>query len=321
MDKYALVADVGGTNARLALYHLESGALDNVTNFAVAAFPSLEQVIVKYLADTKTSLGSASIAIACPVTGDWVEMTNHSWKFSQQAMQQSLGLENLEVLNDFAAIAMSIPVLPESDLTRIGGEAPQAGQPVAIFGPGTGMGVAHLIKIDGKWICLPGEGGHVDFAPGSPEELEILQVISRTHRHVSVERLLTGSGLVRIYKALGVLQRKPTLDLSPADVTRMALEDNNELCLKTLDLFCTMLGRFGGNLALTLGCRGGVYIAGGIVPRFEKFLLRSKFREAFEDKGRLADFVRPVPVYLVKHSNPGLLGAGAHLRQKLGMTL
>ena len=190
-----------------------------------------------------------------------------------------------------------------------------------VNGAGTGLGVAHLVHVDKRWVSLPGEGGHVDFAPNSEEEGIILEELRAELGHVSAERVLSGPGLVNLYRAIVKSDGRLPENLQPREVTERALADSCTDCRRALSLFCVIMGRFGGNLALTLGTFGGVYIAGGIVPRFLEFFKASGFRGGFEDKGRFKAYVQDIPVYLIVHDNPGLLGSGAHLRQTLGQVL
>lgn len=321
MNKYALVGDVGGTNARLALCEVENGALSQAKTFSTSDYDSLQAVIRQYLDEQKQDINQGCIAIACPITEDWVEMTNHDWAFSTKAMKEALGFETLEIINDFTAVSMAIPMLSESDVIQFGGEAPVKDKPIAIYGAGTGLGVSHLVHVDKRWVSLPGEGGHVDFAPNSEEEDQILEVLRQEMGHVSAERVLSGAGLVNLYRAIVKSDQREPEALKPRDVSERALADSCIDCRRALSLFCVIMGRFGGNLALNLGTFGGVYIAGGIVPRFLEFFKASGFRAAFEDKGRFHDYVKSIPVYMITHDQPGLLGSGAHLRQVLGKVL
>ena len=274
-----------------------------------------------YLTEHDVSVEDGSIAIACPITGDWVAMTNHTWAFSTAEMKANLGFAHLEIINDFTAVSMAIPMLKPEHLIQFGGTQPVEGKPIAVYGAGTGLGVSHLVHVDKRWISLPGEGGHVDFAPNSEEEGIILEELRAELGHVSAERVLSGPGLVNLYRAIVKSDGRLPENLQPKDVTERALEDSCTDCRRALSLFCVIMGRFGGNLALNLNTFGGVYIAGGIVPRFLEFFKSSGFRGGFEDKGRFRDYVQDIPVYLIVHDNPGLLGAGAHLRQTLGQVL
>jgi glucokinase len=321
MTKFALTGDVGGTNCRLALCDLDSGEISQAKTYSGLNYPSLEAAVQVYLDELKVDVKQGCIAIACPVTGDWVAMTNHTWAFSIEEMKNNLGFTHLEIINDFTAVSMAIPMLKKEHLIQFGGSEPVEGKPIAVYGAGTGLGVAHLVHVDKRWISLPGEGGHVDFAPNSEEEGIILQELRAELGHVSAERVLSGPGLVYLYRAIVKEDGRLPENLQPKDVTERALDGACTDCRRALSLFCVILGRFGGNLALTLGTFGGVYIAGGIVPRFLEFFKASGFRGGFEDKGRFKSYVQDIPVFLIVHDNPGLLGSGAHLRQTLGQVL
>ncbi|ADW72753.1 MULTISPECIES: glucokinase [Rahnella] len=321
MTKYSLVGDVGGTNCRLALCALDSGDISQSKTFSGLDYDSLEAVVREYLAQQHQDVEDACIAIACPITGDWVAMTNHTWAFSIAEMKKNLGLQHLEVINDFTAVSMAIPMLKEDDLLQFGGKKAQDGKPAVIYGAGTGLGVAHLIHANNQWLSLPGEGGHVDFAPNSEEEDIILEQLRTEMGHVSAERILSGPGLVNLYRAIVKSDNRVPENFKPKDVTELALADENLDCRRALSLFCVIMGRFGGNLALNMGTFGGVYIAGGIVPRFLDFFKASGFRAAFEDKGRFKDYLMDIPVFLITHDQPGLVGAGAYLRQSIGLPL
>ncbi|HDS9457481.1 TPA: glucokinase [Enterobacter asburiae] len=321
MTKYALVGDVGGTNARLALCDVSSGEISRAKTYSGLDYPSLEAVVRVYLEEQQVSVEDGCIAIACPITGDWVAMTNHTWAFSIAEMKKNLGFAHLEIINDFTAVSMAIPMLKLEHLIQFGGAEPVEGKPIAVYGAGTGLGVSHLVHVAQRWVSLPGEGGHVDFAPNSEEEGIILEELRAEIGHVSAERVLSGPGLVNLYRAIVKSDGRLPENLQPKDVTERALADSCIDCRRALSLFCVIMGRFGGNLALTLGTFGGVYIAGGIVPRFLDFFKASGFRGGFEDKGRFRSYVQDIPVYLIVHDNPGLLGSGAHLRQVLGQIL
>ncbi|TZG22677.1 glucokinase [Enterobacter sp. RVSM5a] len=320
MTKYALVGDVGGTNARLALCDVNSGEISQAKTYSGLDYPSLEAVVRVYLEEHKVSVEDGCIAIACPITGDWVAMTNHTWAFSIAEMRKNLGFSHLEIINDFTAVSMAIPMLKPEHLIQFGGTAPVEGKPIAVYGAGTGLGVAHLVHVDKRWVSLPGEGGHVDFAPNSEEEGIILEELRAEIGHVSAERVLSGR-LVNLYRAIVKSDGRLPENLQPKDVTERALADSCIDCAVLCRCSASSWGVFGGNLALNLGTFGGVYIAGGIVPRFLDFFTASGFRGGFEDKGRFRSYVQDIPVYLIVHDNPGLLGSGAHLRQVLGQIL
>ncbi len=316
-EQWALVGDIGGTNARLALCDLQSGEVSYAQTYSGAEYDSLQAVILDYCAQQSQTLKHACIAIACPITGDWVSMTNHSWEFSIAELKANCGFDTLEVINDFTAVSLAIPVLPEHACVQIGGGEKQAHKPVAVYGAGTGLGVAQLIHGAGMWHSIPGEGGHVDLPTCNAQE-DALAVYLRTQfGRVSAERCLSGQGLVNIYQFIVANQGREPEALEPKQITEQALDNSNPDCVAALDLFCTLMGRFGGNLALTTGAFGGVYIAGGIVPRFQDWFANSGFRTAFEEKGRFNTYLQQIPVYLITHNEPGLLGAGTYIRQSL----
>lgn len=321
MTNYSLVGDVGGTNARLALCDLGTGDISHSLTYSGLDYPSLEEVVRVYLHQQSLSVELACIAIACPIQGDQVTMTNHTWSFSIKRMQENLGLKQLTIINDFTAVSMAIPVLGVDDKVQLGGGTAQPNKPIAVYGAGTGLGVAHLVPADDRWLSLAGEGGHVDMASCTEQEDDLLRLLRLELGHVSAERLLSGPGLVNIYNGLVLSADRVPEILTPKQVSDRALSKECPDCHRALSLFCVLMGRFAGNLALNLGTFGGVYIAGGLVPRFLDFFKASGFREAFTDKGRFKEYLKEIPVYIITHEQPGLLGAGAYLRQSLGMSL
>ena len=237
-------------------------------------------------------------------------------------MKKNLGLERLEFINDFTAMSMSTTAIPLDKMTKIGGDKIDPNAPKAIYGAGTGLGVGHLIKVNGKWIALSSEGGHVDIAATNSRQDEIVRVLRTKFDHVSGERLLSGQGLVNVYKAIAQLNGHEIKDVEPCDVTAGAFaKDPCPDCKETVDVFCSLMGSFGGNLAIDLLTKGGVYIAGGIVPRFIDYFKNTDFRKQFEEKGRFKDTLKQIPVYVISNGDAGLLGAGAYIRQELGAEL
>lgn len=306
-----LLGDVGGTNARFGWQAAAGDALSHIRVLPCADHASIDQAIEAYLAQTGLPRPlAASIGIANPVTGDQIRMTNHYWSFSVRALQQTLKLETLRVINDFTALALALPDLPESQKHRIGGPvegAPDA--PIALLGPGTGLGVSGLLRAPQHWLPIAGEGGHVTLAARTAEEFEVLQLLQQRHGHASAERVLSGQGLADLHAARSAL-RGQTLSVDAAWVTQRALQAHDADCLQSLDLFAGFLGRVAADLALTLGARGGVYIGGGIVPRLLGWFEQSSFRREFEDKGRFGAYLAEIPVWVItaEHS-PALWGA------------
>jgi glucokinase len=260
------------------------------------------------------------IAIANPVEGDFVKMTNHCWQFSIEAARSDLGLETLLVVNDFAALSMSVPGLPDADVVLVGGGMPRPDAPIGLVGAGTGLGVGGVIPrgaaAGGGWNVLPSEGGHVAFSPADAREQAILTYCWTKWEHVSAERLISGPGLALIHEALCVRDGVGHDNLEPAMVVERGLAGDAR-CAEVLDVFCGMLGTMAANVAVTLCARGGIYIGGGVVPRLGEFFARSSFRKRFENKGRFTDFCKQIPCYVIHAPYPALAGAAAMLDQHL----
>jgi len=316
--KYAIVADIGGTNARFSRVNLTTLELDKVALYPCATFASLADALQHYQQQQHlTDVKHVAIAIACPVTGDEISMTNFHWHFSVSAMQRQLGLDRLLVMNDFTAVAMCLPALGSNDKVQLGQGSVKQNQPMAVLGAGTGLGVAHLINVAGKFIPLPGEGGHVDWAAQTEQEWFIQQVLTREYGHVSPERLLSGPGLEAIYRALALHRRLDVAPLSAGEIGSQALAGSSELASATVAQFFASLGSVAGDLALTLSTFGGVYVAGGIAPKLLPLMAASDFRTRFEAKGRFSAFNRQIATYIVTAPQPGLLGAAVYLKQSL----
>ena len=308
-----LVADIGGTNARFALVGADRQPFAEQI-FAGADFPDLATAIAAYL-DTRGEPRPrrAAIAVATPVTGDRIQFTNSPWSFSVETTRQKLGLERLLILNDFTALALALPLLGPNERRQVGGGTAVAEASIGLIGPGTGLGVSGLVWSGHHWIPLQTEGGHVTFSPANEREWAIGQILLRRFGHVSPERLLAGPGWVEVYTALAELDGRKAENLTPGEITRRALAGTCPHCLEVQELFCAALGTAAGNLAITLGARGGVYIGGGIVPRLGAFFDRSAFRARFEAKGRFSDYLAAIPTWVITANNPALRGAAAAL--------
>jgi glucokinase len=308
-----LLGDVGGTNARFGWQSHEGAALEHVHVLPCAEYADIALAIEAYLAKAGVSAPAAAcLGIANPVTGDLVSMTNHHWSFSILALQQRLSLKTLKVINDFTALALALLSLPSEQHTQVGGQTACAHSAIALIGPGTGLGVSGLVP-HGKhgWSPISGEGGHITLAAHTAEEYQVIAHIQEQYGHVSAERILCGQGLVDLHLALAAIgQRQAGHDITPADIVQRALEAGDAECLKTLDMFAGFLGSVAGDLALTLGARGGVYIGGGIVPRLMGWFESSSFRARFEAKGRFASYLQKIPVWVIQASeSPALWGA------------
>ena len=316
-----LLADIGGTNARFAL-ETGLGRFEAIEVLSCQQHASLADAIRAYLALPQAAgLGKgvrhAAIAIANPVTGDQVRMTNHHWAFSIEALRQDCGFDTLEVVNDFSALARSLPHLG-GQKRQVGGGAPVPDAPLGLLGAGTGLGVSGLIPCAGSWTALRSEGGHVSFSPVNETEVAILQYAWREFEHVSSERLLSGAGVELIYRALSDRAGRPD-SLAAPEISRRALSGECALCDEVLETFCGMLGTAAGNLAITLGAQGGVYIGGGIVPRLGERFNASSFRRRFEQKGRFSGYLAAVPTYVITADYPAFLGVSAILAEKLAL--
>ena len=308
------VADVGGTNIRIA--QEKDGKLSDIKKYLCVDFETIGDAIRAYFAEfSDLSFEAGCIAIACPVSGDKVKMTNHTWAFSIKALTEELSLKWLGVINDFTSVAHSIPALGPHQKVQIGGGIATEHGNIAVFGPGTGLGVDHLTWTEQGWKALDGEGGHVDFAPLDENDLAILVFLQKLLGHASAEEVLSGRGIVHIYQALAGKQGREPHFTDPADITNAAINGECELSLDTLNQFCRVMGSFAGNLALNLATSGGVYIGGGIAPRFVDFIKQSDFRARFEAKGRFRHYVETIPTFIITEPDHGLLGAAAYLEQ------
>lgn len=320
-DGPRLLADIGGTNARFAL-EFAPGRIDLIDVLACDGYPTLADALRAYLASPRLAAAGpgkirhAAVAIANPVVGDLVRMTNHHWEFSIEAMRSACGFETLLVVNDFSALARALPHLGAQKL-QVGGGAPQAHTPLGLVGAGTGLGVSGLIPCGDSWTALRSEGGHATFSPANATDIAILQFAWREFGHVSAERLLSGVGIELIYRALAHHTGQPDQGLAAPEISRRALAGECALCDQVLEAFCGMLGTVAGNLAITLGAQGGIYIGGGIVPRLGERFVRSSFRQRFEHKGRFAHYLSQVPTYVITAEYPAFLGVSAILAEKL----
>ena len=311
-----LLGDIGGTNARFAWKADPAALLADVATYPCADHPTLEQAMRRYLSERGRPAPWCAIGIANPIVGDRVQMTNHHWSFSISEVKQALGFERFLVLNDFTALALSLPDLLPSDLRRVGGGAPVPDAPLGLIGPGTGLGVSGLLPARNGRNAIPvnGEGGHVTLAATDALEESVVRLLQRRFGHASAERALSGPGLVNLYGALCEIEGVPAGDLAAADITSRALSGQDPQCVATVDVFLSLLGTTAGNLALSLGTRGGLYIGGGIVPRLGDRIDTSRFRQRFEEKGRFRGYLTQIPVFVVHAStSPALLGAARAL--------
>ncbi len=313
-----LLADIGGTNARFGWQATADAPITLVHVLPCAEHDSLLAAAQTYLqAQQLKAPPCAAFGIANPVTGDLVAMTNHHWKFSINALREGLGVSRLVLLNDFTALALSLPQLPESQKRQVGAGTASAGAAIGLMGPGTGLGVSGLFPVgyQDKWIPIAGEGGHVSLAATTPYEFAAIQQLQKRYGHVSAERVISGSGLVDLYHALCDLKDGQGREITtPAEVLERAQDMPNSTADEALDMFCGFLGSVAGDLALTLGARGGIYIGGGIVPRLGERLDSSPFRARFEAKGRFHNYLQNIPTWVIQSPvSPALQGASQAL--------
>lgn len=314
-----LLGDVGGTNARWAWQAGPGQPIGRVRILPTRDHATIAESIAAYLRlEALPAPRAAAFGIATAITGDEVRMTNHPWSFSIAQLRAELGVARLRVLNDFEALAHALPGLSPDQLRAAGGGPALPGMPLAVLGAGTGLGVSGLVP-DGRggWRVLVGEGGHVTLAASDDQEAALLARLRERFGHVSAERALSGPGLVHLYDAHCALAGTPAAALAPSDVLARAFGDGGQphdaTCLAAVTSFASFLGNVAGNLALTLGARGGVYVGGGIVPRLGARFDTLPFRTRFEDKGRFRSYLQPIPAWVIVADAPALDGAARAL--------
>ena len=312
-----LMGDVGGTNARFALQESPGAEPSQVKTYSVAAYANIDDAMKAYLDEiTGAKPRQGAVGIANPIVGDFLRMTNSPWAFSIEALRVTLGLDRLLFINDFTALALSLPSLKSDHLRLVGPErAADAKAAIGLLGPGTGLGVSGLLyDTAGHLVPLGGEGGHVSLASANAREDAVIAVLRDRFGHASAERALQGAGLVAMYEALCKIDGATAASLDPAGVTAAAMAGSDARCVEVIELFFAFLGSVAGNLALTLGARGGVYIGGGIVPRLGDWIDRSTFRERFIAKGRFRAYLDAIPTWLIHaETSPALIGAARAL--------
>ena len=321
-DSPRLIGDIGRTFARFAL-EIGPGQFSHAASLRCAEHADFHAAVSSYLASITDLPGGVQqiahmgIAIANPVEGDQVRMTNYHWQFSIEQMRSRLGLDTLVVVNDFTALAMVLPRLGPGDARQIGGGTPRLPSVVGVLGAGSGLGVSGLIPAGDSWVALGTEGGHTSFAPRDEREMAILQYGLRRYDHVSFERVLSGPGLELIRMALAERNGVQASEMSSPEISRRALSGEDPLCRETLEAFCAILGTAAANLAVTLGAFGGIYIGGRIVPMLGEFFDKSPFRPRFEDRGRFHSYVASIPTYVITDEHATFRGVSAILDSQL----
>ncbi|MCB4820136.1 glucokinase [Roseicella aerolata] len=304
-----LLADIGGTNARFAL--LEGESYTPPVNLPLSGFTGIIAAIADFLGG-RPPPAAAVLAVAGPVQQNRVTLTNRDWVVDGAEIAAALGIGRVRVVNDFAAFSWSLPHLSGADLHPLGGGTGAPGEPMAVLGPGTGLGVGAFLPPDRVLVT---EGGHASLAAHDAREAAVVEWLRARHGHVSAERLLSGQGIENIHAALSALDDVATEPLEAATITARGLSGECRTCREALEMFCAQLGSVAGDLALLYGARGGVYVAGGICPRFPEFLAASRFRARFEAKGRFRDWLAPIPAHLIMRPDAAMLGLAALARQ------
>jgi glucokinase len=312
-----LLADIGATNARFSL--LANGVLGPVVNLEVAGFPRFADAVTDFLkTNGDQAPGSALLAVAGPVEGERSRLTNCPWIIDGVELRAQFNLAQVRLINDFAATAYSLPSLAAADLHRIGGGRAVPGAPMAVLGPGTGLGVAGLVPGAKEAVVIAGEGGHATIAGASRREDAVIDHLRGRFGHVSAERVVSGAGLEHLQQAIAALDGSGAAAGDAAEITRRALDGSCPTAVAALEMFCALLGAFAGNVALMFGARGGVHIAGGIAPRIVGFLDRSEFRRRFEDKGRFRTYLEAIPSSVILHPGAAFLGLQALAASEAG---
>lgn len=313
-----LVADIGGTNARFGWVEDAGAQLACVETLTCADFASPAAAATRYLETCHSGRKPArtAIAIASAIGEGPIKVTNSHWVLDPDSFPGEIRTISLQVFNDFEAIALVLPYLSHSDFQLVGGVAPRSNHSMGVIGPGTGLGVAGLVPVrgaTGRWQAVCGEGGHVTLAGATDYQLAILQVARQGGAHVSAESLISGIGLPVLRRAVAIVEDIPAGgDITAEDIGSLGASRRDRLAERTLEAFCSMLGCVAGNLALTMGARGGVFIAGGIVPKLGEFFMQSGFREHFEAKGRYREYLREIATPVITSPYPGLMGLVRH---------
>ena len=309
-----LVADIGGTNARFGWIDHASATLTHVEPLLCADFASPEEAALCYLSQFQEGRKPArvAIAIASAISDGPIKFTNNDWILDRIGFAAGIGTAIVDVFNDFEAVAMELPYLAPVDYRLVGAATPNARYSMGVIGPGTGLGVAGVVPIGGQpraWQAICGEGGHATLAGASDYQHQILRVVRRDHAHVSAETIISGIGLPTLYRAVAEVEGLSASDARSAEeIGTLGANRADKLCTATMEAFCSLLGCVAGNLALTLGARGGIFVAGGIVPKLGEFFVQSGFREHFESKGRYIDYLRDIGTAVITTPYPGLRG-------------
>lgn len=309
-----LIGDIGGTNARFAIIVDAFAETREFPVIRTADFLTIDAAIQSVLDQTNLLPRSALLAVAGPVEGDEIEMTNSNWVVRPREMMVTLGIGDIIVLNDFEAQALAVVALGEQHLEKIGGGVAATVGSRVVLGPGTGLGVSGLLHARRTWIPVPGEGGHIDLGPRTEREASIFKHVEKIKGRVSAEQILCGRGIVNLYNAIAATDGKEAVFSTPEQITSSALDASDAIAVETLDLFVTFLGRVAGDLALVLMSQGGVYLAGGIAQKILPALTSGRLREAFDDKAPHEHLMSEIPIFVITHPLAALSGLAAYAR-------
>jgi glucokinase len=303
-----VLADVGGTNVRFAV--LTGNELGPIEHMAVRDHARFADALGVFMArqTERTVIRSAVFAVAGVVEGERCALTNNPWVVDAAELRARFDFTGIRIVNDFEAVAWALPHFTGGDLHAIGGSTPLAQAPMAVLGPGTGLGIAAYVPRGASGYVIRSEGGHSTMPSGSLREDAIIEKLRQWFEHVSAERVLSGHGLENLYRAIAAIDALTVPERTAAEISKAAVEGNCATSRTALDMFCAMLGEVAGNFALGFGAQGGVFIAGGIAPQIRDYLPQSRFRSRFEAKGRMSGYVEPIPVYLILHDDPAFIG-------------
>ena len=309
-----LLGDIGGTNARFAMQLSSGSPISEPIALSCSEFSGPADAIQEYLKLTGLPKPKwAALAFATAISGDILAMTNNGWKFSIIELKNKLAVSNLRILNDFTALALSLPVLTKEELMLVGGGSPVSGKAIGLIGPGTGLGVSGLIPNQNGYTPIEGEGGHMTMSAFNEREAELIKLAKKRYAHLSAERLISGSGLSLLYEVIAEANGVEHQSLQPHEISQRGTEGTCPLCKEAIDTFCAMLGTVAADVALVLGARGGIYIGGGIIQKLGEYFTKSPFRARFEEKGRFSSYLSNIPTWVIQAPWPGLTGAANSL--------
>lgn len=319
-----LVADIGGTNGRFGLVEFDaekaraSGKItytaEQQITLRCANYPDMASMMRACCTEFGVDIPAhACLAIAGPVEHGKASMTNLNWYFSIETLRTDLGMQTLHVINDFAALAYAVPFLQADEFTTLYASNTNPDAPIVVMGPGTGFGMAGMVPVNGQWRIVPTEGGHASFAPTTDKELAIKSFLLKSQNHVSIENILSGSGLVTLYRALAHLAGTEAKPYTPADISTKGLANEDPICREAVVTFCEVLGEVAGDKALSLGAKGGVVIGGGITPKLLSLLPQTNFLERYRNKGPMGSYVNDISIKLIINDKAALVGSAAWL--------